>query len=401
MKKIVTAVLLLILLSLFATAAEPEVCDINEGTCSVTPDEAHDTHTTVDDIFAGHDEGDICVIYFYSETCGHCKNLKPFIDDIEEKYPEIALARLEVRNYENFQLYNQFCTNQGYGGKEIPLIAIGNQYLVGEDQIRDGLEDAIETMINLDPSERVCPLTNSSVCFTEENGSEELVGKITMGAIFVAGLIDGINPCAFAVLILLMTVLFEINMTKRKIIKVGVSYIGAFVLTNILLGVAVYWFSDALFGGTTVTLKIAAGIALVAGLINIKDFFWYGKGVTLKIPENVKKIVKPLVKKASVPAVALLGAIIAFFEAPCSASIYYAVIEMLRSHTATIGTALPYILIYNLMFVMPLIILFFLVYTGKNVAQAERWRLSHRKWMKLAIGTILVLFALAVFFNLI
>lgn len=400
MRKLFPLFVLLFILPFAFAAEDSGFCDATTGTCEVAPSDFNQSSSDAT-IFQGHSPGEVCVVYFYSETCAHCKDLKPFIDAIEAKYPDIALARLDVRQYENFQRYNQFCANKDYGGKEIPLIAIGSDYFVGEDEIKEKLEPAIQEMLLKDPSERICPLTNSSVCFSDMSGSEKLVGHITMGAIFVAGLIDGINPCAFAVLILLMTILFEIQMKKRRIIKVAMSYIGAFVLTNISLGVAVYWFSDALFGGTSITLKIAAGIALIAGLINIKDFFWYGKGITLKIPENAKKIVRPLVKKASVPAVALLGSIIAFFEAPCSASIYYAVIEMLRSRTTTLGAALPFILLYNLMFVIPLVVLFILVYTGKNIAHADRWRISHRKWMKLAIGTILVLFSIAVFFNLI
>lgn len=400
---------LIVLLSSSFIAAEGEVCAASGSGCSVEdasklPSSFTDEPITIDDlnIAEAHNDEQICVVYFYSEACAHCKNVKPFLEEIESKYgDQIHFNRLNVKSFDNFQLYNKFCGSNGYSGKEIPLIAIGNKFFVGEKEIRDNLEVEIEVLLESTTSELICPLTKSEQCYSNLNGTEKVVGQITLGAIFIAGIIDGINPCAFAVLLFLMTILFELSGSKKRILRIGISYITSFFLTNLAMGLLVYWFSDLVFGGSTLPLKFAAGVAMFAALINIKDFFWYGKGFSLKIPDGAKKIYKPLIMRASVPACVILGFLIAIFEAPCSASIYYAVIEMLRTKTTTLISAIPYLLIYNLMFILPLVILFAIVYEGKNLHVMENWRRHNRKWMKLAMGAILLLFSIAVFMNLI
>ena len=85
----------------------------------------------------------------------------------------------------------------------------------------------------------------------------------------------------------------------------------------------------------------------------------------------------------------------AILEAPCSVPIYLTVIEILKAEGHAFVWVLPYILLYNMMFIIPLITLAVLVYIGKDAAVLEKWRDSHKRWMRLLIGIILLVLAYA------
>lgn len=391
----VFALLLLLAAVGVAHAQEDAFCSDEKQVCTVGGEtRTADEYPLID---TGHEGGQVCIIYFYSETCPHCQALKPFLEGIEQEYAgRIALNRLDVAEIENYNLYNDLCTAKRYAGGTIPLVMIGDEFLVGEDRIRQGLAERIVRWLGED--ERICPLESiGTTCEVIADADEAvpglgtgLVWYKTLPAVVISGLGDGINPCAFAVLIFMMTLLLEVSGNRRRLIRIGTGYITAFVLTNTLLGVLVYWFSDLLFKGSRVPFLIAAGIAVVAGLINIKDFFWYGKGISLKIPDRAHTVVQKYIILATVPASVVVGVLMAFFEAPCSASIYYAILEMLRKHTASLASALPYIILYNIVFVLPLVVLFLIIYSTGEAKRLEGWRQAKRSWMRLIMGIILL-----------
>jgi cytochrome c biogenesis protein CcdA/thiol-disulfide isomerase/thioredoxin len=390
------------------TNNNPELCDI-ETSNSTTNQNNLIQEDLLSKIYNEHDEGKICIIFFMSKTCPHCHNIEPVIDNLAVKYDEqVSLTKIYVDDYEGFNLYNTYCDKNDYAGKKIPLVAIGDKYYIGETEIKNNLENKIQELM-ISPQDRICPLAGIGSCSPQENNEDhqdlvggfskngELIWYKTIPAILISGLFDGINPCAFAVLIFMMTILLEISGSKKRVLKIALAYIFAFAVTNITLGMLVYWFSDLVFKGSQLPLLFAASIAILAGIINVKDYFFYGKGISLQIPKKTKKIVQKWMNYASVPASIILGIILAIFEAPCSASVYYAILEMLRNKTATLFQAFPYIILYNFVFILPLIVLFTLIYMGKNVNIMEKWREEHKKLMKLIIGLILIILGLSMF----
>lgn len=395
-------ILLLVMILCLPLAIAEESCSTDDESCTVDETELlsfEKEQDVINSIWTEHEEGKICIVYFYSDYCTHCASVESLIDEIEATYAEeIALTKLNVDEVEAFQVYNQFCREKEYRGKEIPMIAIDNKYFVGENDIRENLEDEILRMIT--SGERICPLAGVMACHSNEEDAQPYVDGLseeghlvwykTLPAIVISGLVDGINPCAFAVLIFMMTILLEVSGSRKRVFKIGLSYMLAFIATNVTLGILVYWFSDLVFKGSSLPLKFAAGLAIIAGGINIKDYFAYGKGFSLQIPSGTKKLVQRWINYASIPAAIVLGIILAVLEAPCSASIYYAILEMLRNKTAVLMQALPYIFLYNIMFILPLVVLFAIIYMGKSTHVLENWRKSHRKEMRLVLGLILV-----------
>jgi cytochrome c biogenesis protein CcdA len=225
-------------------------------------------------------------------------------------------------------------------------------------------------------------------------GLTDLKFSTVFPIIALAGLSDGVNPCAFVILIFIVVFLQEISGSKKRIVRVTAAYIISFLIVNIIIGI-IYYFISQKIGFPQIIRYIVITISIAAGLINIKDFFWYGKGISLGIPKSAKGYLTNLIHVASVPAALVLGASVAVLEAPCSIPIYLSVIEVLKGAGRPLVSVLPFILLYNLFFIVPLVALSVLVYKGHDAKIFEEKSLAAKKYMKLVIGIVLLLLALA------
>ena len=95
-------------------------------------------------------------------------------------------------------------------------------------------------------------------------------------------------------------------------------------------------------------------------------------------------------QKATVPSAIVLGVLVSLFELPCTGGVYLAILGLLSSKM-TLMQGIPYLFLYNLIFVMPLIIILFMVYKGVSPEKVDKWRLEKRNWMKLAMGIVLII----------
>ncbi|MBI5072176.1 hypothetical protein HZB93_04845 [Candidatus Falkowbacteria bacterium] len=206
---------------------------------------------------------------------------------------------------------------------------------------------------------------------------------LTIPALIGGAAIDSINPCAFAVMIFLLGYLLALG-SPKLILRVGLVYIVTIFVVYFLAGLGLLKALTA-FGVAGIIYKIAAVVLLFVGLVNVKDFFWYGKGFTLAIPESRKPLLQKYIRKASIPAAIVLGFLVSAFELPCTGGVYIAVLGLLANRGTQIS-AVPYLLLYNLIFVLPLFIILGLVYFGISAKQMEEWRTKNRKWLRLVLG---------------
>lgn len=206
---------------------------------------------------------------------------------------------------------------------------------------------------------------------------------LTIPALIGGAAIDSINPCAFAVLIFLLGYLLAIG-SPKLILRVGLVYIGTVFVVYFLAGFGILKVLTT-FNVAGVIYKIAGVILIFVGLVNVKDFFWYGKGFTLAIPESRKPLIQKYVKKASIPAAIVLGFLVSAFELPCTGGVYIAILGLIASHETQLS-AVPYLLLYNLIFVLPLFIILGFVYFGFSAKKMEEWRGKNRRWLRLVLG---------------
>jgi len=144
-----------------------------------------------------------------------------------------------------------------------------------------------------------------------------------------------------------------------------------------------------LTGLSRLIAKAAGVLAVFVGLVNVKDFFWYGRGLTFKIPDSKKATIERWTYKANIPAALVLGFLVSMFELPCTGGIYLAILALLSS-SASNATAVYYLLVYNVMFVLPLAVILGAVFFGMKASRLESFRQAGKNWMKLLMGAFMV-----------
>ncbi len=232
--------------------------------------------------------------------------------------------------------------------------------------------------------------------------------QLTLGIIIAAALADSINPCVFGVLIFLLAYMTAVFKNKNKMLLAGLIYIASVYITYFLIGLGI--FTLAYTAGLAIPFYwFAAILAIAAGLFEIKDYFWYGKFFSLQMlpggAERIKKyskMMKSLETKhpfLSLGVAALLGVFVVFVELPCTGAPYLAVLGLLAAGDYASGV--PLLLLYNLVFILPLIFLVGLVYFGKTSEKLETWRKKHRGVMRLVIGLFLIILGLYMIWTII
>ncbi len=206
--------------------------------------------------------------------------------------------------------------------------------------------------------------------------------------IIVTGLIDSVNPCAIGVMILLLSTLIA---TKRKkdIVRIGLLYTTAVFITYLAFGLGLTTFLSVIPIVIAEYISIVVGvIVVIAGILEIKDYFWYGKGISLHIPSKYAKKIKDKMKKLSVGTVVFLGVFVAAVELPCTGGPYLA-ITLILAQNFTFSTFLLLVL-YNIIFILPLIVILGAVLAGAKIQQLLNWKQSNKGYMRLAIGLLLI-----------
>lgn len=221
----------------------------------------------------------------------------------------------------------------------------------------------------------------------------------TLPVVLITALIDSINPCAIGVLILLIGTLLALSKNRHKMLYTGIIYILAVYVTYLLAGLGLLLFLQRFNLAEPIGIVVGA-LVIILGLVEIKDFWWYGKGFSLAIPYKRSLQIKEKVKKVSTLGAIGLGIFVAAVELPCTGGPYLAITALL-SKIGFNPTVMGYLMLYNFIFVLPLIVILLLAYFGLATKKLEEWRGKNRKWMRLftglvmlGLGTLLILFAM-------
>ncbi|MBD3329021.1 hypothetical protein GF357_00835 [Candidatus Dojkabacteria bacterium] len=215
---------------------------------------------------------------------------------------------------------------------------------------------------------------------------------VSLPVVIFGALADSFNPCAWSALIFLVTTLLSIQASRKKMLKIGITYITTIFSCYLLIGIGLFSFLQyAPTGWSRVLYGILGVIVLIAAAIELKDVFWYGKGISLKIPEKSWGKIKSFMIKSTVPATITVAALISILEFGCTGGVYLPIIAMLSSdiaQNALLGVI--YLIIYNFIFVLPLIIILGLVVNGYAYKKIEEFRKHNRKLMRLISGLVML-----------
>lgn len=215
---------------------------------------------------------------------------------------------------------------------------------------------------------------------------------ITLPTVLTAALIDGINPCAFTVLLLFVTALLatvqvsgqQSGNVRARIIVMGSIFIAAIFFTYLGLGIGLLKSSD-LFVSQHLPARIGAFLAVLFGLWMLKDFFLPDWGWRLQAPRFIGERAQQAARKATAPALVTAGFLVGLCTVPCSGAVYLGVLSLLALQpTAILGYG--YLVLYNFVFVLPLIVILITASARPTLRHLAHWNLHHKEWVRLSLG---------------
>ncbi len=318
----------------------------------------------------------IQVLFFWGVGCPHCAQQKPFLESLRVKYPEIDIVSLEVfHNKENASLFERVASIYGVKASGVPATFIGDRALIGfSASIARDIEKAI-----IECREMACVSPLQREMHSSPKGHElkpvseliniPLIGNIDvskmtlpMMTVVIAGL-DSFNPCAFFVLFSLLGLMIHAR-SRSKMALIGGIFVFFSGLVYFLFMAA--WLNFFLIVGEMAIITTIAGlVALVIAGINIKDFFVFKEGISLTISDEAKMRLfdrmRRLLRSQSIAYIVFGTVVLALaanaYELLCTAGFPMVFTRILTLHNLPSIQYYLYLVLYNLVYVIPLLII--------------------------------------------
>ncbi len=347
------------------------------------------------------------VYHFYGQGCPHCIKMSPFLDELEEKYP-VEIKKFEIYfNQENRELFDKVSQAYGEEIRGVPTLFLNDKMIVGYSKsLENNIEQEIQRCIGgkcSSPEEKLGQANGENVTTimgdsspTEDPEKTELKKKLTISAVLSAAAVDAINPCAFAVLVILLSTIL-ISGNRKRALGSGLAFSVAIYISYFLMGIGIYAALNAA-GITRIIYIVAATLAILLGLFNLKDYLWYGRWFVMEVPMKWRPAMQRLLKSVtSIPGAFLIGFVVSLFLLPCTSGPYIVILGLL-SQTVTRNAAILWLLLYNFIFILPMLIITTIVYFGLTTPEMlNELRLRRVKQLHLTAGIILLLLGLGMF----
>jgi len=210
----------------------------------------------------------------------------------------------------------------------------------------------------------------------------------------VSGVVDGLHPCAFAVLLFFIAFLLSVEHKRKTILFMGIAFITGVFITYLLIGLGILKVFT-LFTPHFVS-KAGALLLILVGLIDLKDAF--AGTNTLTIPKFASPHIHKTIEQATIPAALVAGLLVGLCAFPCVGGIYVAILGLLTAQ-ATAAEGFVLLVTYNIMFVLPLVLVLLFASNETVIDKIERFQLKHKKTYKVTLGIAMILFGLFILFG--
>jgi hypothetical protein len=344
--------------------------------------------------------------YFYQKGCSKCDRAAYLLKYLSNKYPRLNIQEIDINTPDGTRLNETLSTRLNLPVEKrltAPSIFIGQDYLLPGEITETRLEALIRKYEKVE-SPSALKVQKGEIAKAEDSMVERFksFGLLT---ILSAGLIDGLNPCAFATLIFFISYLTFVGRKKREILWVGIGFSGAVFITYVLIGVGILSFVQRfsflpIFSRVVYLLTIA--FALVLGIYSFYDYIQLKRGrhaeMKLQLPDFLKKRIHQIIRRESKSSRYLLAAVFAGFmisllEFACTGQVYLPTILFVTNIPSLKTSAFSYLMLYNVMFIVPLLIIFGISYWGVTSEQLSFFLKKRAPTIKLV--TTLLFFTLA------
>lgn len=326
-------------------------------------------------------------VYFYSETCAHCKLVNDYFQtsNIYDKYD---IQKIETSGPYNVDYLNKFfdAFNVPAENRGFPVIFFADKMIPGDQPIINNFETEIE---KVDASQFPTPESIAAIVKQESPTEQKVpVGSVHLFLLVSAALADALNPCALAVLILLLSTVVTAKGRNSALFS-GLMFALAVFISYFMMGLGAYRAITAFSLPRYMSLGVGIFSILVA-LANLKDFFWYGKYFIMEVPLSWRPKMQSILRKVSNPIGAFgAGFVVSLFLVPCASGPYLGILGLLATKVDSART-ISLLFLYNLVFVSPMIIITLAMYFGSRMGKLEKWRQHNLKLLHLMTGAVML-----------
>lgn len=346
----------------------------------------------------------IYVAWFYQPGCALCERKEHDLQYILTKYPQVKVQRFNVKEA---MALNQYLCLKAQVPEErhltAPAFFVADSALVGTEITGSSMEDLIRPYLETGAPEPWAGYEAQKE--VAEMTILERFRSLGLWTVIGAGLLDGLNPCAFSTMIFLVSYLSVRKRQGREIIATGAAFTVGVFLAYLGIGLGMLKFLILLPVLSTVG-KWIYGITLVLCLgLAWGSFSDYRKArqgqledMSLKLPDRLRGWIRYLIREGSraqnyVAASLVLGFVVSIVELACTGQVYLPTIVFVLGLPEWRARAVRALIVYNLMFITPLIIIFMLVYFGTTSQQLTRWMTRRAAAVKLGTAVLFLLLA--------
>jgi cytochrome c biogenesis protein CcdA/glutaredoxin-related protein len=348
---------------------------------------------------------EVHIAYFDKAGCQECARVNYDLRAIENRYDKVIVARFPMEQDENTLLNEWLCEKYDVPeGKRLstPMVFVGEDVFIGDEVNLDSLQNAVAKYASTGAK----PTWNE---FNPDQAEQSLLERFRSCGVLVilgAGLIDGLNPCAFATLVFFISYMTFTGCQGRDILFVGVAFALGVFLTYLLVGIGVLNLIQSLEFFPSLgrwVYVVTALLCVVLAILTFRDFFRARRGqateMTLKLPTSLRKRINGVIRKgAQVRAFAAMalvtGFVVSLIELACTGQIYLPTIQLMVGQPELAGRAFFYLVLYCLAFVAPLVVVFLLSYFGTTSEQLGLFIARHIATIKVVTALVFVGLAL-------
>lgn len=379
-----------------------------------------------DAFWYGPEPGAVTLYYFYSPTCPHCQAAKPWLEQFAADTPWLTLKRYSVKdNRDHARLYFNTAKSLGVEALATPGFVFCRQVVIGYDsaettgrQLADAMQACHERQLTQPAQPTGASAANGGTGSAGAVSTAESQAATTVNLPFVGSVdakafslpvltvvlagMDAFNPCAFFVLLFLLSLLVHARSRTRMAI-VG----GTFVLFSGLVYFVFMaaWLNVFLIAGELRAITFVAGlIALLVAVLNIKDYFWFKAGPSLTIPDAAKpglfKRMREVVTEGNMGPMlvgtVLLAIVANSYELLCTAGfpmVY--TLTLTKAHDLSTWQYYAWLGLYNVIYVIPLLVI---VTVFTKTMGARKLSEAEGRLLKLISGFMMLGFALVLLF---
>ncbi len=339
----------------------------------------------------------VLVEYFYQPNCEECKKITALIlPPMQEQYgSRVKLEKYDLSEQKNFlHLIAVLDRQQNTSNADVYMVVSGKHILGGYQTVEKQLFPAIEAELhNIGDTALSEALPSAATVKTT-------VEKFKLGVVIAAGLIDGINPCVFSALVFFMSLLSVAKIRGRKLILIGVVYCIAGFITYLLLGFGLFKLIKTLDAFPMFKTGLNAtmfGILLIFALISFRDAWLFyksggdSKQVVLQLPDRLKAMSHNIMKKGLkfhylIAGSFVIGVAVTLLESVCTGQVYVPTLVLMSNESGAFSKWFGLLLLYNLMFILPLIGVFIMTYCSISILTAIKLTSTNLLLGKILLG---------------